>query len=244
MHRRQFLNNQNQKLLADFFVLPLWRVFDFFIPKNKNYWAFAVHHIKSEQFIENARAIFEQVKSDPSIKKIIFTRGGKHEFFIDQASNYQIVKIYSFEGLYLFAQCKVIFLTHSISMDYSLRFGNKFFSVVKPKLSNRIIVNLWHGIALKKLLALTNTAVKKQTDRVGFRRKERAFYTGLITSSAIDSYAMATMFYPIKYENVWVTGYPRNDFLVKNLQEIPSYFRESVDKLSRIKKDKRLLDVA
>ncbi|MDX4065631.1 CDP-glycerol glycerophosphotransferase family protein [Aliarcobacter skirrowii] len=230
-----------KKLYYDFLIIPIFRIFDFFISKNDNYWAFCVHHIKSNQFIENQRAMFEEVKKDEKIRKIIFTRDDFKDFNLEEYTNTTIVKIHSLKGLYLLSQCKVIFLTHSISMDLSIRYGNKLFSIIKPRLSNRIIVNLWHGIPLKRLLALTNENVQKITNRVSYNRIERAFYSGLIASSDIDSYAMATMFYPIKYKNIWLTGLPRNDFLLKPKNELPKYISKDIDKLEELKKDKKLI---
>lgn len=229
------------KLYYDFIVIPLFRIFDFFAFKNNDYWAFCVHHIKSNQFIENQRAMFEEVKKDETIKKIIFTRDDSKDFNLEDYTNTTIIKIHSLKGLYLLSKCKVIFLTHSISMDLSIRYGNKLFSIIKPKLSNRIIVNLWHGIPLKRLLALTNENVQKITNRVSYNRKERAYYIGLIASSDIDSYAMATMFHPIQYKNIWLTGLPRNDFLLKQKDELPKYILRDIEKLERIKKDKKLI---
>ena len=230
-----------KKLYYDFLVIPIFRIFDFFISKDHNYWAFCVHHIKSNQFIENQRAMFEEVKKDEKIKKIIFTRDNSKDFNLEDYTNTTIIKIHSLKGLYLLSKCKIIFLTHSISMDLSIRYGNKLFSIIKPKLSNRIIVNLWHGIPLKRLLALTNENVQKITNRVSYNREERAFYTGLIASSDIDSYAMATMFHPIQYKNVWLTGLPRNDFLIKTKDELPKYILTDIEKLEKIKKDKKLI---
>lgn len=230
-----------KKLYYNFLIIPLFRIFDFFTPKNDNYWAFCVHHIKSNQFIENQRAMFEEVKKDKKIKKIIFTRDDSKDFNLENYTNTTIVKIHTLKGLYLLSKCKVIFLTHSISMDLSIRYGNKLFSIIKPKLSNRIIVNLWHGIPLKRLLALTNENIQKITNRVSYNRKERASYSGLIVSSDIDSYAMATMFYPIKYKNIWLTGLPRNDFLLQSLDEVPRYIKEDVFKIEKIKKNKKLI---
>jgi len=230
-----------KKFFYDFFIIPLFRIFDFFIPKDENNWAFCVHHIKSNQFIENQRAIFESVKKDKNIHKIIFTRDDTKDFFLDDYTSTTIVKIHSLKGLYLLSKCKVIFLTHSISMDLSIRYGNKLFSIIKPRLSNRLIINLWHGIPLKRLLALTNENIKKITNRVKYNRYERAYYSGLICSSDIDSYSMATMFYPIKYENIWLTGLPRNDFLLQNENELPLYLQNDIKKIKDIKKEKTLI---
>lgn len=230
-----------KKLICDILLLPLWRILDFVIPKNRSYWAFPVHHIKLDQFIENPRAVFENVKSDPGIRKIIFARSKEKHYSIENSSNTDVVDLYSIKGLWLLSRCKVIFVGHSLSMDYSLRWTNNSFSLVKPKMRGRTVVNLWHGIPLKSLGTLANSAVRRRLDRVRFRVRERSHYAGLISSSDIDSYAMATMFYPMKYENVWVTGLPRTDFLVQREEYLPGHLRESLTKINAIKKGKTLI---
>jgi CDP-glycerol glycerophosphotransferase len=97
---------------------------------------------------------------------------------------------------------------------------------------------------LKKINAITNPLVKKRLERVSYRKKEPKYYKGLIASSDIDSYAMAAMYYPIKYENVWITGLPRNDFLIKNLNNLPSYLCSEINTIRQIKKGKRLITYA
>lgn len=230
------------KLLYDFLFLPIFRICDFFYPKKDNYWAFCVHHIKSDQFIENQRALFEYVKKMEHIKKIIFHRSCEDvDFQLDGEKNVEIVRIGTLRAFFLLMQCRVIFLGHSISMDYSIRYGKKLFSVVKLRLSSRIVVNLWHGIAIKRLLNLTHKNVRKMTDRVAYNRIERANYGGLVCSSDIDSYAMYAMFSPISHESIWLTGLPRNDFLLQDEKLLPRYFEKSLLKIRNLKKQKRLI---
>ncbi|MCC6600971.1 MAG: CDP-glycerol glycerophosphotransferase family protein [Crocinitomicaceae bacterium] len=219
----------------------LVRIVDLIYPKSTSHWGFAVHHIKGDQFIENARAVFEEVKMDPSIVKILFTRDKTMDFGVEDAVNFKIVRLWSVAGLYHIVKCKVLFVTHSVSMDYSIRFGKSKFAVLKLNMSKRAVVNLWHGIPYKKLYALWNPLVKARLDRVKFRHFERAHYAGLISSSEIDSYAMAAMFYPIKYENVWVSGLPRNDFLRLPYNELPSYLKRQLDKVRSLKGTKKLV---
>ncbi|WPR71616.1 CDP-glycerol glycerophosphotransferase family protein [Flavobacterium sp. NG2] len=227
--------------IVQYIIAPLFRVVDFILPKNENYWGFSVHFIKSDQFVENTRAVFEEVKSDQSIHKILFTRDNLTDFYIEEALNYRVVKLKSFEGLYLFMKCKVLFVAHSISMDYTLRYGPSKFVVLKANMSKRKVINLWHGIPFKKLFALWNPLVKKRGDRVRFRRYERKMYSGLICSSEVDAYAMTAMFHPIKNAQVWQTGLPRNDFLLLAYNELPNYLKSQIDYIKEIKKDKKLI---
>jgi len=230
-----------KKIVLDFFFGDLIWLIDSIWPKRKNYWGFPVHHIKSEQFVENPRAVFEEVKGDKTIKKIVFTRDKKKDFFIEDAENYEIVKLVTLKGLFLFLRCKILFVAHSLAMDYSYRYGKSDFSVIKLNLKKRYLINLWHGIVIKRLYGASNNAVKKHLDRVKYRNYERKHYAGLICSSNVDSYAMATIFHPINYENVWITGLPRNDFLLMSDGELPQFLENQINILKQIKKEKKLI---
>lgn len=225
-----------------FFLLhPLWRLIDMCAPKRADYWAFSTHHLHTDRFIENQRAMFEAVKEDPSIRKIIFYRGPTPDFQIENATHYDIVRHGTLRGLLLLVRCKVVFLTHSISMDYSLRWSGRRFSILKLATHNRLIINLWHGIPLKRLLYTANEATARHTDRVKYRMQERRGYAGLIASSDIDSYAMAAMFYPLNYRQIWNTGLPRNDFLAQEEDRLPRYIRESLTLIRQKRQDRKLV---
>lgn len=231
----------NSPVILRYVLAPAVWLTDKVIPKNKKYWGFSVHHIKSDQFIENSRAIFETVKHDKEIKKIIFSRGVKSDFNIDEAVNFEVVDIKSLRGIFLLLKCKVLFVTNSISMDYSVRYGLNKFVILRLNFNKRFVINLWHGISIKKLNALWNQKVKERMNRGTYRQNERKQYTGLVTSSEIDSYAMAAMFYPIKFENIWQTGLPRNDFLSKEYNYLPKYLKVEIDKIKKIKSGRKLI---
>lgn len=230
-----------EKIYYDYFFKTVWFFVDWLMPKKNSWWAFSTHHLKSHLFIENQRALFEAVKKDRAIKKIVFYRAESVDFEIEDAVNFEVVKYGTIRSFLLLAKCKVLFLTHSIPMDYSIRWGKKDFAVVNLNIKDRVVVNLWHGIALKRLLDTANGDVRRHTERVSYRRRERKYYSGLIASSDIDSYAMTTMFHPLRYDQVWTTGLPRNDFLVKAYHELPAYIRESIDTIGKIKSGKKLV---
>lgn len=126
-------------------------------------------------------------------------------------------------------------------MDYSLRWGRKGFAVLKLNTKRRVVVNLWHGVALKRLLYAANQNTLQHTDRVAYRTQERKHYAGLIASSDIDSYAMAAMFYPLNYQQIWLTGLPRNDFLTQAEELLPRYIQDSLKQIQHIKQGKKLI---
>lgn len=224
-----------------FLLRPFWFVFDLIFPKKSHYWAFCTHHLHADRFIENQRAVFEYVKKDKSIKKIIFYRGEKIDFLIEDAENFEIVEHGSFRGLWLLSQCKVIYLTHSIAMEFSIRYGVKKFYIFPISMWNRVVVNLWHAISVKKLYSVANKETRLHTDRVGYRNRERLRYSGVIASSDVDSYAMAAMFHPVNYQQVWCTGLPRNDFLHLSDLCLPKYISQCLDDIKRLTKGRRLV---
>lgn len=220
---------------------PLWRIIDRMTPKRADCWAFSTHHLHTGRFIENQRAMFELVKQDPGIHKIVFYRGETPDLRIEDATRYRVLRHGTLRGLLWLARCKVVFLTHSVSMDYSLRWGNGRFSILKLAMSNRIVINLWHGIPLKRLLYAANAATSRHTDRIKYRAQERQGYAGLIASSDIDSYAMASMFYPLNYRQIWNTGLPRNDFLAQAEERLPSYLQDSLRLIRAKRQGKKLV---
>lgn len=230
-----------KRIAFEFIVHPLWRLFDALCPKRSDYWAFSTHHLHTGRFIESQRALFEHLKRDKKIRKIIFFRGKREDFHIEDAINYDIVRHGSLRGFWLLGRCKVVLLTHSISMEYSIRWKGREFSIMKLALYNRVVVHMSHGISLKRLLAASNTSTRQHTDRVPYRRHERSHYTGMLATSDVDSYAMASMFQPIPYDRLWITGTPRSDFLIKEESDLPSYIRKSISQIESLKNGQKLV---
>ncbi|MFL9813172.1 CDP-glycerol glycerophosphotransferase family protein [Stutzerimonas sp. VN223-3] len=224
-----------------YLALPFFWMMDRLLPKQDDHWAFFAHPLKRTQFVENSRAVFEEVKADPRICKRIFTRGPGVTIELEGACNTEVVNLQSLGGLLALTRCGVLLLTNSITMDLALRWSDGSRSFPRPSLTRRLVVNLWHGIPLKRLFALANPEQRNQGDRVPYRRRERAFYRGLVASSDVDSYAMTAIFHPIPYENVWVTGLPRNDFLKRAEAHLPAFLRRDLELIRSLKGGRRLV---
>ncbi len=52
---------------------------------------------------------------------------------------------------------------------------------------------------------------------------------------------MAAMFYPLNYQQVWLTGLPRNDFLTQVEVLLPRYIQDSLKQIRHIKQGKKLI---
>jgi len=222
-------------------LLRLWWLWDRLVPKRDDHWAFFTHPLKSSQFVENSRAVFEQVKRDPGVRKIVFTRYAAVQLDLEDACNTEVVNLKSLGGLRALARCGVLLLTNSVGLDLLLRWDATHFSHPRPDLRRRIVLNLWHGIPLKRLFALANPEQRRHGDRNAYRRAERSAYAGLIASSDADRNAMAAIFHPIQPDQVWATGLPRNDFLAMAEAELPGFLREGLRRVRALKRGRRLV---
>lgn len=222
-------------------LLALWRVLDRVLPKRDDRWAFFDHPLKRGQFIENARAVFEQVRDDARVQVRIFVRGGHRPHGIEESERIRVVPLDTIAGLLELARCGVLLLTNSTALDMSLAWRTGGHGAPRPALGRRVVVNLWHGIPLKRLFALANPSQRRHGDRDRFRRRERGFYTGLVASSEVDANAMAAIFHPIPPANVWVTGLPRTDFLRLPEADLPAGLGAELAKVRAMRRGRRLV---
>lgn len=222
-------------------LLALWRLLDLLVPKRLDRWAFFAHPLKPGQFVENARAVFEQVKHEPGLQRWIFVRGGHRPPGIEEGPGTRIADLDSLAGLWALARCGVLLLTNSTAMDMSLAWQGGGFAAPRPWFGRRVVVNLWHGIPLKRLFALAHPQQRHHGDRNRSRRRERRHYDGLVASSPVDSHAMAAIFHPLPPDRVWVTGLPRNDFLRMEEAALPPALAAELQRVRALRQGRRLV---
>lgn len=173
-------------------------------PIYDNWWAFPVCGYE-HTFAGNERALFEEVREDPSIKKIILTRSRAVEV---DGVNTVVMPLNSPEGQYHLLRSGQVFVKHGLRSNVGFP--------LDPNRHN--VVNLWHGIPLKRFGMATFDASQShstvRSENVGFR--------AVITSSGIDTLAMAAAFRPLSVHHMWPTGLPRNDFIVREESRLPA----------------------
>lgn len=192
-------------------------------PKFDHWWAFPVCAF-NDTFAGNERALFEEVRNDPSIKKIVLTR--KKAVRVD-GENVVVVPLRSPQGQYYLLRARQLFFKHSATR-------NLVFPVSR-KLHN--LINLWHGIPLKRI-GYASLDMQRRLKALG---AEHAKCRAVISSSRIDSMAMASAFYPLSYNQVWCTGLPRNDFILRDFDRLPDDLREESRRLEALCAGRRLI---
>jgi CDP-glycerol glycerophosphotransferase (TagB/SpsB family) len=182
-------------------------------PKYDHWWAFPVCAY-DHTFAGNERAVFEEVKADSSIKKIILTRGKRIEV---EGENVVVAPLRSPEGQYHLLRARQVFVKHGprINTGYPL----------SAELHN--FINLWHGIPLKRF----GYAGLESPQTLRTIAAENRGCRAVVCSSAIDRLAMTAAFYPLDYGKFWCTGLPRNDFILRAAERMPGDFMEQEARL-------------
>lgn len=184
-------------------------------PKFDHWWAFPVCAY-SHQFSDNIRAVFEQVKDDPQIKKIVLTRSVNVKL---DGDNIEIAPLNSYEGQSLLLRSRHIFLRHGVKTNIGYPLSSQLHQ----------FHNLWHGIPLKRI-GYTSLDEKKNRPAVV---EDNEKMTSVIASSDVDRLAMAAAYYPLSFDDVWVTGLPRHDTIMMPENRLADDMKEKLGQLER-----------
>lgn len=192
-------------------------------PKFDHWWAFPVCAF-DHGFSGNERAVFEQIRLDPSIRKIILTRSRNVAL---EGENVVIMPLESPEGQDALLRSRQIFVKHGP------RINAKF--PLSPTLHN--FINLWHGIPLKRF----GYASLDMAGNLKWVAEENRLCRAVISSSKVDTLAMAAACHPLTCHDVWPTGLPRNDFVLCPEERLPADLRAQENRLREQVGGRRLL---
>jgi CDP-glycerol glycerophosphotransferase (TagB/SpsB family) len=197
-------------------TLSFW-IKDRLTRKDPRAWAFPVCGY-DQTFTGNERAIFEEVKDDPGIRKIILTRGLPISL---EGTNIEVAPLQSLRGQQLLLESGCAFIKHTPRRNL----------VYPVEHRRRALINVWHGIPLKRIGLASLDATG---DMRRFLLRQHKMCRAVISSSSVDRMAMASAFYPLTYEDVWLTGLPRNDFILRSSDLLPG---DMGNELQRLKEE-------
>ncbi len=181
----------------------IWIV-DFLVPKNPNLWVFAIG--PNKHWDGNLRALYEYASKVKNIRPMILIANPESD--LPQVKNENIVYAKGFKGLWLLLSASTIIIQYHCHDFVWKGITNR----------NHFIVDLWHGMPVK---GVGFTGAKGYSMReLKFYEKEALNYDVMISSSKIDRLAMSASFH-IPFYKVWVTGLPRNDWLLQKSQQLP-----------------------
>ncbi|MEO9324925.1 CDP-glycerol glycerophosphotransferase family protein [Nocardioides sp. C4-1] len=191
-----------------------FRIQDLETPVFDHWWSFPVCAY-DHSFAGNELAVFDEVRDDPSVKKIVLTRSRRVEV---TGENVVVVPLGSPEGQYHLLRSGHVFVKHGPQTNVPWQLA--------PTLHN--FVNLWHGIPLKRFnLASVGLSAPARVAAIRNHGSSRV----VVTSSRIDTLAMNAAFFPVPATAMWPTGLPRNDYIVCDESRLPVALRASLDRL-------------
>lgn len=193
-----------------------FHTYDAATPKYDHYWGFPVC-VYDHTLSDNNRAVFEYVKNDPKITKIVFTRSRTIKL---DGVNVVCVPLNSKEGQTYLARCRNIFVRHGANANIGWP--------VRSNLHN--IINLWHGVPLKRI----GTASLDLKDDRTTREQDNSRLRAVISASDVDRLAMTAAYAPKTYDDIWLTGLPRHDFITKPEQDLPEMLRAQLHDIRSI----------
>ena len=181
-------------------------------PTHDDWWVFTACAFNNT-FSGNERALFEEVKDNPSIKKIVLTR---RKYIQVDGSNVVVLPLRSREGQDYLMRAKQIFIKHSPTRNL----------VYPLDRATHNIINVWHGIPLKRI-GYASLDMQHKLEALG---EQHRMCRAVISSSKVDTMAMASAFYPLSYNDIWLTGLPRNDFILREYGRLPVHLKEQYDR--------------
>lgn len=196
---------------------------DLIAPKYDHWWAFPVCAY-SHLFSDNTRAVFERVKNDPKIKKIILTRSVHIEA---DGANVVIVPLHSYEGQSYLLRARQVFLRHGVESNVGYPLSSELHN----------FYNLWHGIPLKRI----GYTSLDQASHISNLAVENKRLKSVIAASDVDRLAMTAAYWPLTFHDVWVTGLPRHDWILTPEDALPKDFASRTERLKTRLQNRRFL---
>jgi CDP-glycerol glycerophosphotransferase (TagB/SpsB family) len=181
----------------------------FFIPIKKNLWLIGAQD--GDSYIENSKYLFEFLVSKNTDIEVYWVTRSKKVFELLKSNGFPVIYNLSLIGISKILSAQV-FAFSTMRSDILFAY----------KKQGRIIVNLWHGMPIKKIVydyephAKANQTFKAKLWSVfvvGFEHNQ----TDLICStSEFYNEILASCF---RNKNVYVTGQPRTDLFFQNIEK-------------------------
>ncbi len=197
--------------VLQFLEAQLFGRLDKLVLKDPNVWTFASWGHYEQHTMDNPRGLFEAVKADPSIKKVVLMNGRFQKTEVAaEGVNVTFARLQSFRGLYWMLRASKVVVGYSTHALFGYRRLTTF--------NKRQVIQLWHGIPIKNVGL---RAIKSES----WWRKEALRYAFVPSTSDADHEVMTASFAANRAGIVHVTGLPRHDLMVIPDQDLPSDYQ-------------------
>ncbi|WP_017934035.1 CDP-glycerol glycerophosphotransferase family protein [Nocardioides sp. Iso805N] len=191
------------------------------VDKNSDTWVFAVD-VSDHRLPPNSRAIFEAVKDDPSITKVVLTRSKRIHL---DGVNVVTEPLLSPRGRQLLLRAGTLFLNR--------RPRATFRAPLDPE--RQTIVAVRDGLLLERTGRTAGKPLAPETTNSEpnelIHPAPLPAYSGLLVASDVDALAAVASHWPATYSQSWRTGIPAHDFLFCAPEALPADMREELQRL-------------
>lgn len=189
------------------------------VPQRPEQWVFGA--LRGNAYDGNAKYLFEYVNKQTDIKAAWITRKSA---LVKQmrAKGYRCFSFYSLRGLWFAMNSKVAVVTH---MGNNWRGDLPFFALNRKSR----LVQLWHGIPLKKIGFDDSIYSQKKPDAVTrllslptlkvFPFSQRIKYPDIVIALSEETRRLFSSAFRVDSKLVKITGYPRNDVLFTPMRD-------------------------
>nr|WP_255670425.1 rhamnan synthesis F family protein [Aeromicrobium wangtongii] len=201
--------------------------------KRPDWWVFAVDR-RTHRLPANSRAIFEAVKDDPEVTKIILTRSRRVEL---DGANVVVEPLLSPAGRERLLQAGTVLVAASPRQSLSAQVSAE----------HQRIVIVRDGLQLERTGRAARPPVvpkgPSSVDEVApvIHALPPSTVSGLLAASDVDQLAALATHWPAAYENVWRTGIPAHDFLMGEEDALPADLRAQLASVRQETGGRRLL---
>lgn len=217
LHRSFALDSREHRTVRVHRPLNQWQVAreDAESPKFDHWWAFVVD-ASDHTLTGSLRAVFEAVRLDPTLKKVVLTR--TRGVSVD-GENVVCLPLESRQGQFHLARARFVFVRE--------RPGDRAYGHHSPR--NHHIIQLG-GVPLRPFPATATTATAGSAENGDAPLPSP--YRAVVTGSQMQALAAAQAYAPLGLDDVWTTGMPRNDLLLRSSADLPADLRRQEEALA------------
>ena len=159
----------------------------------------ALFFMTEKYYYDNSKYLFERMRQKEDFKSILFTANKALYASLQEKFPGEVVYAWSLKGLFLFLRTKNVIISYGIS-------AAPFFPYYLHE-KCKYVIYLGHGVPMKKM-GLQTDAWQKYAKRYQIQK-----YSYMAACSPLEQVIHGAGF-NIDMNHVWVSGLPRNDYLM------------------------------
>lgn len=195
---------------------------DLGLPEHDHWWAFPVDPV-DHRLSDNSRAVFEIVRDDPTVRKVVLTASRRVSL---PGENVSAVPLRSLKGQEQLVRCGQILINHLPRVMVPFPLTGRWHN----------FIHLGTGPAFGPC-GVTGSVDPALTGMLTDNARIRA----MVTSSPLDTAVKLAGFQPLAGDRIWRFGLPRHSLLLCPEEQLPTDLRADLDSIRDRAQGRRLV---